>query len=78
MGLRLGLLMRFWRADALEGDVVAGVGIGEDGADLADSSLGQGVDGDGAAHTPVAYMIGDDASVLAAIGGPDYRPLLFF
>ena len=41
MGLRLGLLMRFWRADALEGDVVAGVGIGEDGADLADSSLGQ-------------------------------------
>lgn len=78
VGLRLRLLVRFTRPDALEGETVAGVGIGEDGADLTDGRLGQPVDGDGAVHARVTDMIGDDPPVLAAVGRPDYRAAGFF
>ncbi len=78
MGLGLGLLVGFGSADPLEGEVVAGVGVGEDGADLADGGLGQGVDGGRAPDAVIAYMIGDDASMSAAVRRPDYRSLPFF
>ena len=78
VGLGLGLGVGFGYAVALEGQGVAGVGICEDGADLADSLLGQAVDGDGAADPAVADMIGDDPATPAAIGRPDYGPVLFF
>lgn len=78
MGLRLCLQVRLCDANPFEGEVVARVGVGEDGADLADGRLGQGIDGDGAAHAGIADMVGDDLSVPAAISGPDYRALLFF
>jgi len=78
MGLRLGLPMRLGRLDPLEGQMIAGIGVGEDGADLADGGLGQIVDGDGAAHALVADMVCDDLAVATAIGRPDHRPPLFF
>ena len=78
MRLRLGLLVRFGSADPLEGEVVAGVGVGEDGADLADGGLGQGVDGGRASDTGITHMIGDDAPVPAAICRPDHRSLPLF
>ena len=78
MGLCLGLLVRFARAHPFEGEVVAGVGVGEDGGDLSDSRFGHAVDDHGAAHAAVADMVGDDPSVPAAIGRPNHRSLLFF
>ncbi len=78
MRLGLGLGVRFGHAIALEGEAIAGVGIGEDGLDLTDGLPGQAVDGHGAVHTIVADMVGDDPAAPAAIGGPHYRPVLFF
>ena len=73
MGLSFCLLMGFACPDLFEGEVVAGVGVGEDGFDLANGRFGQPVDGDGAAHTFVTDMVGDHPLVLAAISGPDHR-----
>jgi hypothetical protein len=70
--------MRFGNAVALEGEGIAGVGISEDGADLADGLFGQMVDGDGAADALIPDVIGDDPALPAAIGGPNYRPCCFF
>ncbi|MEP9400823.1 hypothetical protein ABLE43_03270 [Sphingomonas sp. VNH70] len=78
MRLRLRLPVRFGRADPLEGEVVTGVGVGEDRADLADGGPGRGVDGGRASDAAIADMIGDDAPMPAAVRGPDYRPLPFF
>ncbi len=71
MRLGFGLGMGFGHAVTLEGEAVAGVGVGEDGLDLADRLPGQAVDGDGAVDALVADMVGDDAPPPAAIGGPD-------
>ena len=78
MGLSLGLGVGLGHAVPLEGDAVAGVGVGVDGVDGADSLFGQPVDGDGAADPCVTYMVGDDTATSAAIGGPDQGAMLFF
>lgn len=54
---RLGLGVRPGHAVKLEGEAVAGVGIGEDGRDLSDGLLYQRVDGHGAGHACVADII---------------------
>jgi hypothetical protein len=71
VGLSLGLGVGLGYAVTLEGDAVAGVGVGVDGVDGADGLLGQSVDGDGAADPGVTDMVGDDPATSAAIGGPD-------
>lgn len=78
MRLSLGLGVGLGYAVPLEGDPVAGVGVGVDGVDVADGLLGQPVDGDGAADPGVTYMVGDDPATPAAIGGPDEGATLFF
>ena len=78
MRLGLGLGVGLGHAMALEGDVVAGVGIGEDGLDLADGLPGKAVDGDRALHALIADMVGDHPPTSSAIGGPNYCPALFF
>jgi hypothetical protein len=66
MDLRLGLLMGLVRLDPVEGQMAAGVGVGEDGADLADGRFVQIVDSDGAAHALVADVVGHDPAVATA------------
>ena len=78
MRLGLGLGVRFRHAMAFEGDAIAGVGVGEDGLDLADSLPGKAVDSDGALHALIADMVGDHPAAPAAIGGPNYRTATFF
>lgn len=78
MRLGLGLGVRFRHAMAFEGDAMAGVGVGEDGLDLADGLPGKAVDGHGALHALIADMVGDHPATPAAISGPNYCPASFF
>ena len=71
MGFGFGLGVGFTDTVAFEGQGVAGIGVGEDGADFPDSLLGQAIDGDGAPHALVADMIGYDPALPTAIGGPN-------
>jgi hypothetical protein len=69
-----------WRRDrmAFERQGVAGIGIGEDGADLADRFLGQAIRRDGAVDALVADMMGDNPALATTINRPNYGPLPFF
>ena len=78
MRLCFGLGVGFRHAMAFEGEAIAGVGVGEDGLDLADGLPGKAVDGYGALHALIADMVGNDAATPAAIGGPNYCPTSFF
>ncbi len=78
MGLCLGLFVPLRRAIPLEGKLIAGIGIGEDRRDVANSPLGQVVEGDGTGDAVVADVIGDDTTLPPAISSPNDRPVLFF
>ena len=78
MGLSLGFGM--WRGDCvtLECQCVAGIGIGEDGADLANCLFRQPIGCDGTADAIVPDMIGDNSTLATAINRPNYCPVEFF
>jgi hypothetical protein len=78
MGLSLGLGVGFRHAMTLESEAVTGIGVGEDGLDLANRLPGKVVDGDGTSNALVANMVGDDPAAPAAVSGPNYRPAAFF
>lgn len=78
MGLGLGFDMRRGDCVTLERQSVAGIGIGEDGTNLAHRLLCQSIGGDGASDAIVANMVGDNPTLAAAIDRPNYCPLSFF
>lgn len=78
MRLRLGLDMRFAHAVAFEGDTVAGVGVGVDGADVGPYGLDQMVEGYGAVDPFVADVIRNNATFSPRISSPYEGALPFF
>lgn len=78
MRLRLGLGMRFDDAVAIEGQSIAGIGIGIDLSDASDRLFGQAIDRNSTVRASVADVVGNHPSQSAAKGGPNDRPLLFF
>lgn len=78
MSLSLGFRVRLFDRMALECQGVAGIGIGEDGSDLANGILSQTIGGDGAVDAIVADMMGDNPALATAINRPNYCPLPFF
>lgn len=78
MGLGFGLLMRLGHAMAFEGEPIAGVGVGEDGLDLANGLPGEPVDRHRAGNTLIADVVSDHPAAPTAIGSPNYGPATFF
>lgn len=78
VGLSLGLDVLLGNPVTLEGQAVAGVGIGEDSANLADRLLSQSIRRNGTLHALVADMMGDNPPLAPAIDRPNYGPLPFF
>lgn len=60
MRFGLGLSVRLFDAVAFKGELIAGVGVCEDGRNPANGGFGQMIDCYGAAHTFVADMEGDN------------------
>lgn len=78
MRLGLGLRVRLGNAVALEGEAVAGVGVGEDGRDVGDGLPGQPVERDGAVDAPVPDVMRNNATLSPAISSPYDCALPFF
>lgn len=78
MCLSLGLGVGYGDAVALEGEAVAGIGVGEDGGDAGYGAAGALVELYGAGDAFVADVKGNNATLPATISSPYDGAALFF